>query len=122
MKFSLNSATEAKIYSSLKNRNEFKTWDTEKLHVILTSKEEMGLLTHKHLNGLHESLKTNCEDVPVVCKSWKKDRKACVLYNFIHGVESDKELVTKKRKLRSPQCLSALCLKYYGLGRCQNQF
>ena len=80
VKFSLNYATKSMIYSSLRNLDEFKTLDIEKLHVILTSKEEMTLLTRRHVNGLHDSLKTVCADVPVVCKSWKKKREKSLFY------------------------------------------
>ena len=110
-KFELNDATESMLASSLKDATEFKTWDIRKLRSVLTSKPEMLSLTHRQLNRLRDSLKLISEGVPLICKSWKKEKKVSVLFGFINNVESVEGLVTKRRRVRSPQSLSKLCLK-----------
>ena len=62
--------------SSLKEATEFKYWDIHKLCPTLTSKTERSLLTHRQLNRLQDSLKMIPEGVPLMCKSWEKERKS----------------------------------------------
>ena len=110
-KFTLNGTSEIVLASSLKETAEFKTRDFQKLHTTLTSKTEMVLLAHKQLNCLHESLKLVSSDVPVVCKSWKKEKKVSVIFGFVNNVASPIESSNKRRKMRSPESLSKLCIK-----------
>ena len=109
--FDLSDTTVSMLTTSLKEADEFKTWNIRKLHTVLTIKTEMSLLTHNQLNRLHESLKLISENVPLICKSWKKEKKVSVMFDFVNNVESVEEQGTKRRRVRSPQSLSKLCLK-----------
>ena len=104
----LNEDTLNKMLDQLKQDSKFECYDSQYLFDLLKSKEKLTDLTHAQLNRLYEALHSVQSTVPVLRKSWNKEKKVdciiCIVNNEIYTT-------TKRVKPKSPARLAKMCEK-----------